>query len=59
MTVVTVHEAKTHLSTLIAEVLAGGEVVIARCKVLAVKIVPVEELPKQRKLLGAFKGSSS
>jgi prevent-host-death family protein len=56
MTTVTVHEAKTNLSKLIAEVLAGGEVVIARGKVPAVKIVPVDELPKKRKLLGAFKG---
>lgn len=56
MTIVTVHEAKTNLSKLIAEVLAGGEVVIARGKVPAVKIVPVEGPPKKRQLLGAFKG---
>jgi prevent-host-death family protein len=49
MTTVTVHEAKTHLSKLIAEVLAGGDVVIARGKVPAVRIVPVEDLKKSKR----------
>jgi prevent-host-death family protein len=53
MTTVTVHEAKTHLSRLIAEVLAGGEVVIApRGKKPAVKIVPFEEPKPAKRLLG-------
>jgi prevent-host-death family protein len=53
MTTVTVHEAKTHLSRLIAEVLAGGEVVIApRGKKPAVKIVPFEELKPTKRVLG-------
>jgi prevent-host-death family protein len=56
MTTVTVHEAKTNLSKLIAEVLAGGEVVIARGKVPAVKIVPVEAINKPKRLLGRLKG---
>lgn len=55
MTTVTVHQAKTNLSKLIAEVLAGGEVVIARGKEPAVKLVPVEQ-PKKRSMLGAYKG---
>lgn len=42
MTTFTVHEAKTHLSKLIAKVLAGEEVIIARGKEPAVKMVPVE-----------------
>jgi prevent-host-death family protein len=54
---VTVHEAKTNLSKLIAEVLAGGEVVIARGKVPAVKLVPVESASKAvRRVPGRLKG---
>jgi prevent-host-death family protein len=53
MTTVTVHEAKTHLSRLIAEVLAGGEVVIApRGKAPAVKIVPVDPPKPKKRVLG-------
>jgi prevent-host-death family protein len=54
MTVVTVHEAKTNLSKLIAEVIAGGEVVIARGTVPAVRLVPVTAPGKRR--FGALKG---
>ena len=55
MTVVTVHEAKTNLSRLIADVLAGKEVVIARGKVPAVRLEPVEPLAPKRKP-GSLKG---
>lgn len=54
MTTVTVHEAKTNLSRLIAAVLAGEEVVIARGKVPAVKLVRVE--PKPKRVPGLLKG---
>ena len=55
MTVVSVHEAKTHLSRLIEKVLAGEEVVIARNKEPVVRLV--REAPLQKKpLLGAMKG---
>ncbi|HCF25034.1 MULTISPECIES: type II toxin-antitoxin system prevent-host-death family antitoxin [unclassified Novosphingobium] len=54
MTTVTVHEAKTNLSRLIAAVLAGEEVVIARGKVPAVKLVPIE--PKPKRVPGLWKG---
>jgi prevent-host-death family protein len=47
MTIVTVHEAKTHLSRLIAAVEAGEEVIIARGKVPAVRLVPIEPVPKR------------
>jgi antitoxin (DNA-binding transcriptional repressor) of toxin-antitoxin stability system len=50
----TVHEAKTNLSRLIAEALAGGDVVIARGHVPAVRLVPVEQ--PGRRSFGAFKG---
>lgn len=54
MTQFSVHDAKTNLSRLIAEALAGGEVVIARGNVPAVRLVPVE--PKGRRQFGALKG---
>jgi len=54
MTVVTVHEAKTNLSKLIAEAMAGGEVVIARGTVPAVRLVPVS--PRGERRFGALKG---
>lgn len=52
MTTVTIHEAKTHLSRLIAQVLAGEEVTIARGKVPVVKIMPLVEPPKKKRVLG-------
>jgi antitoxin (DNA-binding transcriptional repressor) of toxin-antitoxin stability system len=55
MTIVSVHEAKTHLSRLIEKVLAGEEVVIARNKEPVVRLVregPAETKP----LLGLLKG---
>ena len=49
MAAVTIHEAKTHLSKLIARVEAGEEVVIARGKDPVVKLVPVERKRCDRK----------
>jgi prevent-host-death family protein len=49
-----VHDAKTNLSRLIADALAGGEVVIARGNVPVVRIVPVN--PRGRRCFGALKG---
>ncbi len=54
MTVFTVHEAKTNLSKLMTEVMAGGDVVIARGKVPAVRLIPVA-VPAKREF-GALKG---
>jgi len=54
MAVVTVHEAKTNLSKLIAEAIAGGEVVIARGVVPAVRLVPIGAPGKRR--FGALRG---
>jgi len=56
MTIVTIHEAKTHLSRLIARVLAGEEVTIARGKEPVVKLIPVKEPPKAKRVLGTLKG---
>jgi prevent-host-death family protein len=45
---VTVHEAKTHLSRLLDEVLAGGEVIVARGKTPIAKIVALKPGKKKR-----------
>lgn len=49
-----VHDAKNNLSRLIADALAGGEVVIARGSVPVVRLVPVR--PRGRRCFGALKG---
>jgi prevent-host-death family protein len=56
MTTVTIHEAKTTLSKLIAKVLAGEEVIIAKGKEPAVKIVPFSPVPKPKRIGGRLKG---
>ena len=55
MATVTIHEAKTHLSKLIARAEAGEEIVIARGKEPVVKLTPVEP-KKLRRQFGAMKG---
>ncbi len=52
--VVTIHEAKTHLSRLLAEVEAGSEIVLARGKTPIAKMVPLEPPVKQRRVPGRF-----
>jgi len=52
---VTIHEAKTHLSRLIAAVERGEEVVIARRDKPVVRVI-AENLPKQKRKLGALAG---
>ena len=54
MAVVTVHEAKTNLSRLIAAALRGEEVVIARGKVPVVRLTPLHRASGRRP--GALKG---
>lgn len=49
-----VHDAKTNLSRLIADALAGGEVIIARGSVPVVRLVPVE--PRGLRCFGALRG---
>jgi len=56
MTTVTVHEAKTHLSRLIADALAGKEVIIARGKEPAVRLVPIADIPQPKRVMGRYKG---
>jgi antitoxin (DNA-binding transcriptional repressor) of toxin-antitoxin stability system len=50
---VTVHQAKTHLSKLIQQALAGEEIVIAKGKKPVVKLVVMPEARPQRRLGGA------
>jgi prevent-host-death family protein len=50
----TVHEAKTHLSRLLAEVEAGGTVIITRRGKPVAKLEAVR--PKQRPTFGSMKG---
>ena len=50
----TVHEAKTHLSRLLAEVEAGGSVIITRRGKPVAKLEPVA--PKRRPVFGSMKG---
>jgi prevent-host-death family protein len=54
MTIVKMHEAKTHLSKLIARVEAGEEIVIARGDKPVAKLVPAQ--PRKRRVAGAMKG---
>ena len=52
MTTVTIHQAKTNLSKLIAAVLAGEEVIVANGKQPVVKIVPLKPLLKKKRVGG-------
>lgn len=53
MTRVTIHEAKTQLSRLIRRALEGEEIVIARGKEPLVKLVPLPEQRRARRIGGA------
>ena len=54
MPIVTVHVAKTNLSSLIERAEAGEEIVIARGKYPAVRLVPVKPLSQRQ--FGLYKG---
>jgi len=53
--IVNMHEAKTTLSRLVADAVAGDEVILAKAGKPLVKLVPVEAKKKPRKL-GIWKG---
>ena len=55
MTTVTIHDAKTNLSKLLARVEAGEEIVIARGKTPIARLTPVRAPPAARRF-GALKG---
>ncbi len=48
-TVVNVHEAKTHFSKLLARVMAGEEIIIAKAGKPVARLVPVEKPARPRK----------
>lgn len=50
MAQVTIHEAKTHLSRLIQQALAGEEIVIAKGQQPLVKLVALPEARLQRRI---------
>jgi prevent-host-death family protein len=52
--IVTIHEAKTHLSRLLADVEAGKGVIIARGRQPVARLVPF--LPKAKRVPGTLKG---
>ncbi len=55
MTIVNIHEAKTHLSRLLNRVVSGEEVIIARGGKAVAKLVPIEE-PRQNRVPGLDEG---
>ena len=55
MQIITIHDAKTNLSRLIAQVERGEEIVIARGDKPVVRLVAIAEPPKER-VPGMFKG---
>jgi prevent-host-death family protein len=55
MTQVNIHEAKTHLSKLVARAMAGEEIVIARAGKPMVRLVIEEPQPKTRRVGGFLK----
>jgi len=52
---VNIHEAKTHLSKLLARVALGEEVIIAKAGKPVAKLVPLKKTPKKR-FFGSAKG---
>ena len=52
---VNIHEAKTHLSRLLARVADGEEVVIARSGKPVARLVPIQA-PASKRVLGQYKG---
>jgi len=56
MITVNVHEAKTHLSRLLAKVAGGDEVVFARGGKPVARLVPVQKARRMDDLLGIDRG---
>lgn len=56
MDIVNIHQAKTHLSKLLARVLRGEEFVIAKAGKPVARVVPYENAPaRQKKRIGLLK----
>jgi prevent-host-death family protein len=56
MMMVNVHEAKTHLSRLLAKVARGDEVIIAKGGKPVARLVPIQKAKRMDQLLGIDKG---
>jgi prevent-host-death family protein len=54
MSIVNMHQAKTHFSKIVEEVLKGEEVIIAKAGKPVAKMVPFISVPKRR--FGVLKG---
>ena len=57
MRVINVYEAKTHLSQLLAAVLTGEEIVIARGGRPVARLVPLSSASSQPRTPGAWRGA--
>lgn len=57
MRTVNVHEAKTHLSRLLALVLAGEEITIAKSGQPCARLVPLPQAEERRRTPGIAKGA--
>lgn len=57
MKIVNIHEAKTHLSSLITEAMNGEEIIIAKSGKPYVSLTPIE--PRESRKLGIAKGKFS
>ncbi len=55
---VNIHEAKTHLSRLVAEAAAGNAFVIAKAGKPMVKVIPYEDGPGAGQRLGSMAGET-
>jgi prevent-host-death family protein len=51
-----IHEAETRLSEIVEQVEAGGEAVIARAGRPVVRLVPMDDRPPARRVLGRLAG---
>lgn len=54
MKAVTIHQAKTHLSSLIREAMSGEEIIICKGKEAIIKLVVIEK--KKKRSFNLFKG---
>jgi prevent-host-death family protein len=54
MTIMNIHQAKTHFSQLVEQAVKGGEVIIAKAGVPILKLVPL--VVKSKRKPGALKG---
>ncbi|MCE3237206.1 MAG: Prevent host death protein Phd antitoxin [Gammaproteobacteria bacterium] len=56
MTIVNIHQAKTHFSKLVDAVMKGEEILIAKAGKPAAKLVPISFGKKPKRSPGALKG---